>query len=190
MNTDSSPATPSPGNVASTSQITVDRPAQSGRVVSLHLHPPQSGAPFQAVQEIELVQATGIVGDNRYFGRRSGKTGTVTRRQVSLIEREQIAEHAAALGLETIPPGAARANVETLGVNLIELIGCEVEIGEAVLKFYEPRDPCAKMDAVCQGLRERMMNSRQGVMAEIVKSGRIRVGDTLRPRQSGCSGPA
>ncbi len=157
-------------------------PAPTGRVASLHLHPVESGAPFQTVETIELVAATGIVGDNRYFGKLSRTTGTITRRQVSLIEREQIAEHAVSLGLETISPGAVRANIETFGVNLIELIGHEVEIGDAILKFYEPRDPCDKMDAICQGLRERMMNSRQGVMAEIVKSGKIRIGDSVRLR--------
>ena len=144
----------------------------------------ESGSPFLAVEVIELVAGTGIAGDNRYFGRVSSKTGQITRRQVSLIEREQIAEHAVSLGLETIPPGAVRANIETFGINLIKLIGCAVEIGGAILKFYEPRDPCDKMDAICQGLRERMMNSRQGVMAEIVKSGKISVGDAVRPRIS------
>jgi len=40
------------------------------------------------------------------------------------------------------------------------------------------------MDAIYQGLRERMMNNRQSIMAEIVKSGRIRVGDSVRPRSA------
>ncbi len=160
-------------------------PATSGRVASLHLHPPEPGAPFQNVEAIELVTNTGIIGDNRYYGRISSKTGANTRRQVSLMEREQIAEHAASLGLETILPGAVRANIETFGIDLIKLIGQEVEIGDAILRFYEPRDPCNKMDAICQGLRELMLNNRQGVMAEILKSGKISVGDSVRARDAG-----
>jgi hypothetical protein len=39
------------------------------------------------------------------------------------------------------------------------------------------------MDAICQGLRERMMNSRQGVLAEVRRSGRIRVGDRICVRK-------
>ena len=97
-----------------------------------------------------------------------------------MIEREQIAEHAAALGMSSIPPGAVRSNIETTGLNLIALLGRDIELGEAILRLYAPRDPCAKMDALCQGLRERMMNSRQGVLAEVVHSGRIRVGDPIR----------
>ena len=157
-------------------------PAPLGTVASLHLHPAQPGTPLSAVQSIELVEAKGIVGDTRYFGRLSGSTGQPTRRQVSLIEREQIAEHSRALGLGGIPPGAVRSNIETTGVNLLTLLGHEIQIGSAVLRVHSPRDPCAKMDAICQGLRERMMGQRQGVLAEVVGSGTIRAGDSIRVR--------
>jgi MOSC domain-containing protein YiiM len=157
-------------------------PALSGRVASLHLHPPEPGNPLQAVEAVELVGGKGIHSDTRYFGRLSSHTGEPTRRQVTLIEREQIAEHAAALGLPSIPPGAVRSNIETTGINLIALLGREVEIGTAVLFLHSPRDPCAKMDAICQGLRARMMHSRQGVLAEVLRSGTIRVGDAISPR--------
>jgi len=156
-------------------------PALPGRVASLHLHPTEPGAPLQSVEAIELIESKGILGEPRYFGRVSRDTGTPSRRQVTLIEREQIAEHAAALGLDSIPSGAVRSNIETVGINLISLVGQEVEIGEALLFVYAPRDPCAKMDAVCQGLRQRMMNSRQGVLAEVRRSGKVRTGDPIRP---------
>ena len=156
--------------------------APPGRVASLHLHPPEPGAPLHAVEAIEVAEAKGIVDEPRYFGRRSRDTGQPSRRQVSLIEREQIAEHAAALGLQSIPPGAVRSNIEALGLNLVALVGREIEIGDAVLFLYAPRDPCAKMDAICQGLRELMMNNRQGVLAEIRRPGKIRVGDFVRVR--------
>ena len=157
-------------------------PALSGRVVSLHLHPAEPGAPLQAVELVEVVEGKGIYGDPRYFGRVSSQTGQPSRRQVSLIEREQIAEHAATLGVASISPGAVRAQVETEGINLVELVGREIEIGEAVLFFFAPRTPCSKMDAVCQGLRQLMMNNRQGVVAEVLRSGKIRPGDLIRPR--------
>ena len=159
-------------------------PAPLGHVVSLHLHPPESGAPLQAVESVELVASKGIAGDTRYFGRLSRDTGQPTRRQVTLIEREQIAEHAVALGLTSIAPGAVRSNIETSGINLIALLGRQIEIGEAVLRLYAPRDPCAKMDAISQGLRERMMNQRQGVLAEVLRSGTIRAGDRIVMRDA------
>lgn len=161
-----------------------------GRVASLHLHPPTPGAPLLPIDCVELVEAKGIQGDSRYFGRLSRDTGNPARRQVSLIEREQIAEHAIALGLEGIPPGAVRSNVETTGIDLVSFLGQEVKIGEAVLFLHAPRDPCQKMDAICQGLRERMLNNRQGVLAEVRCSGSVRVGDEIRVIQPSSVTPA
>jgi MOSC domain-containing protein YiiM len=154
---------------------TMDHP----RVASLHLHPIESGQPLSSVEEIEIVAGKGIRDEPRYFGKLSRHTGKPSRRQVSLMEREQISEHAATLGLQTIAPGAVRANIETLGINLVDLIGRQVQIGDAILFFYEPRKPCQQMDDLCQGLRALMENNRQGVMAEAVRSGRIRVGDRI-----------
>ncbi|HWX21969.1 MAG TPA: MOSC domain-containing protein [Candidatus Binatia bacterium] len=160
-------------------------PALRGRVASLHLHPATPGASFQNVEVIEVIEAKGILNDNRYFARLSRDSGKPSRRQVSLIEREQLAEHAAVLGLPAIVPGAVRSNIETSGVNLVGLVGREIEIGQAVLFLYAPRDPCEKMDAICRGLREQMMSHRQGVLAEVRRSGTIRVGDPIRVRQEG-----
>ena len=154
----------------------------AGRVASIHLHPQQPGTPLLSAQAVELVKDKGIQGEPRYFGRLSSSTGKPSLRQVTLIEREQIAEHAATLGLPSIPPGAVRANIETTDIDLVALLGREVEIGEAVLLLYEPRDPCAKMDAICQGLRELMMDNKQGVLAQVVRSGKIQVGDRIVAR--------
>ncbi len=69
------------------------------------------------MDRVEAIENKGILGEPRYFGRLSSTDGQPTRRQISLIEREQLAEHAASLGLETISPGAVRSNVETEGVS-------------------------------------------------------------------------
>lgn len=130
------------------------------------------------VASLDLVEQKGIAGNGRYFDRK-GRDGQPTRRQVTLIEREQIAEHTAALGLETISPGAVRSNIETEGIELVALIGRRVEIGTAVLELAAPRDPCEKMDAICQGLRDLMAPQKQGVLARVLRSGTVRVGDPI-----------
>src|SRR5439155_7043370 len=93
--------------------------SSSGRVASLHLHPREPGEPLSSVQAVEVVQGKGVLDNPRYFGRTSKSTGQPSRRQVSLIERQQIAEHAATLGLKSIPPGAVRSNIETSGIDLV-----------------------------------------------------------------------
>lgn len=134
---------------------------------------------MRPVQEFEAVEQRGIRGNPRKFGVISRSTGLQSKRQVSLMEREQIAEHAAALGLETIAPGDVRANIETTGINLVALVGHEVQVGEAILYFYEARTPCEQMDRICDGLRDLMEDEKQGVLAQVVRTGIIRVGDSV-----------
>jgi MOSC domain-containing protein YiiM len=61
--------------------------------------------------------------------------------------------------------------------------GREVEMGEAVLLSYETRQPRREMDRMAPGLQARMSQGRQGVLAEVIRSGRIRAGNAIRPVQ-------
>src|SRR5260370_13777508 len=78
--------------------------ALSGRVMSLHLHPTEPGAALQTVEKIEVVEQKGIAGEPRYFGRVYRESGHPHKRQVTLIERKQLQQHAAARGVQAIPP--------------------------------------------------------------------------------------
>jgi MOSC domain-containing protein YiiM len=151
-----------------------------GTVASIHLHPKESGQPLSGVESVEAVADQGLVGDLRKFGR-FGSDGKPGKRQVTLIAREEIAGHAAALGLMAIAPGRVRSNIETTGLDLMSLVGRQVRVGTAILLFVEGRTPCEQMDEICQGLRERMKDDRQGVLAKVVQSGTIRVGDCIEP---------
>ena len=153
----------------------------SGKVASLHIHPAEPGAPLSSVDSFEVVVNKGIKGNGRMFNRTSKRTGKPTKRQVSLIECEQLAEHAFALGHHGFSPGVARSNIETKGICLIDLIDQRVKVGKSILFFFELRTPCQKMDDLTPGLRERMENGRQGVMAQVLKSGTIRLGDEVTP---------
>jgi MOSC domain-containing protein YiiM len=149
-------------------------------VVSLHIHGDESGGPMATCDTLHLVAGLGIEEDRRYFAKKSRMTGQPRRRQVTLIDRETIAEHAATLGLPALAPGRVKSNIETLGVPLIDWLGRDVCVGTAVVRFYEPRTPCRQMDAICTGLRALMENNRQGVIAEVLQSGVVRVGDVVR----------
>lgn len=133
------------------------------------------------VAQLHLIAGKGIQEDKRYFARKSRSTGQPSRRQVTLIERETIASHAAAFDVDVFRPGEVRSNIETTGIDLLSLIGREVQVGEAIIHFFEPRTPCAKMDALIPGLRAAMENGRQGVLAFVVQSGSVAVGDGIRP---------
>src|SRR5688572_21413046 len=128
--------------------------------------------------EIDLQAEMGIVQDKRYFGRRSSN-GTPAKRQVTLIEREQISEHAAALGHGDFPAGVVRSNIETEGINLVPLAGKQIQIGAAILLVGAPRDPCEKMDRIAPGLRDLMDHGKQGVLAQVLVSGKVQLGDPI-----------
>ena len=100
---------------------------------------------------------------------------------MTLIEREMIASHSAAFDVDVFRPGEVRSNIETTGIDLLSLVGRDVQLGEAIIHFYEPRTPCAKMDALIPGLRAAMEDGRQGVLAFVVTSGTVAVGDFIRP---------
>jgi len=152
-----------------------------GRVASLHMHPPVAGEPMLPADSIAVETDAGIVGNTRYWKRQSRSTDQPTQRQVTLIEREQIEEHASALGLPGIAAGRVRSNIETEGINLVPLAGRDIRVGGAVLHIAAPRDPCHKMDEIAPGLRERMTNDKQGVLAVVVQSGTIKNGDAIQP---------
>lgn len=133
-------------------------------------------------EEFNLVTDKGIREDKRYFGRRN-REGMPSKRQVTIIEREVLREHAGVLGIADLEPGEARSNIEVSGIDLVSLMGRDVQVGEAIVRFVEPRTPCYKMDALAQGLRALMENGRQGVIAIVVKDGRVRPGDSIAPVQ-------
>jgi MOSC domain-containing protein YiiM len=150
-------------------------------VVSIHVHPMKSGGEMVPVPEIDVEVEMGIVQDKRYYGRRSS-AGAPSKRQMTLIEREQIAEHAVTLGAGDFAPGVVRSNIETEGIELVPLAGKEIQMGTAVLRIGSPRDPCEKMDRIAMGLRDLMEDGKQGVLAEVVVSGKIRIGDAITVR--------
>ena len=151
-----------------------------GRVASLHIHPSKAGEPMLSVDSMAIETNAGIVGNTRYWQRQSPSTGKPTHRQISLIEREQIEKHANSLGLPCIEAGLGRSNIETEGIDLVTLVNRKISIGETILYIAATRDPCHKMDKITLGLREIMMDKKQGVLARVVQSGHIRIGDAIQ----------
>ena len=171
--------------ISSNANARPDLSAHEGVVASMHVHPPVAGTPLLRLEMLELVEGKGIRQDTRYFNRKSRSTGEPSKRQVTIIARELIHQHSMELGIPSLEAGVVRANIETTGISLEKWIGCEVEMGQARLLIHDYRTPCPKMDAIHPGLQENMKNGRQGVLAQVVKSGVVRVGDPIRK----CNGP-
>ena len=143
------------------------RPQRMGRVVS--------------VREVRAVENAGLQGDH-YGGGATGK------RHVTLIQHEHLAVVAKLLALRVsegtpvpIDPALVRRNIVVSGINLLALKNREFRLGETVLAFTEPCQPCSAMEELLGRGGLNAMRGHGGICARIVEPGWIRVGDNLEP---------
>ena len=180
---------------ANDAKVVTSGPVVIAHVASLHVHPKNKGGPVKggamtSVLEMELVEGKGIKGNERYFDRKTSK-GAPSPRQVSLIDRSLIKHHEEQVDNKgCLPPGAIRSNIETtlVGKNqettppcpYIPLLNRQLQIGNsAIIELTLARTPCWEMDVLSQGLQQSMKGETQGVLAKVVKSGTIKIGDPI-----------
>ncbi|HVE36437.1 MAG TPA: MOSC domain-containing protein [Gemmatimonadaceae bacterium] len=141
--------------------------ASSGRVEAMWLKRSHRG-PMDAVREIHVTSATGIVGG----------VDRSRRRQITLIEQEVWERLMRELGGDA-DPSARRANLMLTGIRLANTRGRVLRVGEARLAIGGELTPCERMDEVLPGLRAAMRPDwRGGVFAQVLGDATIRVGDT------------
>ena len=95
------------------------------------------------------------------------------KREVLFVSKE----HLDSVGVE---PGAIRENLTVEGADVQEWpIGQRVRVGdEAVFEITMVCDPCARMDALRQGLRAEL-EGKHGMLARVVEPGEVAVGDPV-----------
>lgn len=124
---------------------------------------------MQAVDDVEAVAGSGLVGD-RHFGR---------ARQITLVCTGELEEAAFELGLTAIPPGATRRNLTIDLPALPREHGTRITIGTVELSVWRECTPCDVMEAsVATGARGAL-RERAGVSATVERGGTIRVGDPV-----------
>jgi MOSC domain-containing protein YiiM len=119
-----------------------------------------------AVGEVE-VGARGMVGD------RYADAGDIT-----LIEAEELEAFTAETGIE-LTHEESRRQVLTRGVRLNELVGKRFKVGDVECVGRELCEPCNHLQSLTRGGVLRGMVHRAGLNADVVKPGRIAVGDAV-----------
>jgi MOSC domain-containing protein YiiM len=85
-------------------------------------------------------------------------------------------EHLRTVGVE---PGAIRENLTVAGDDVHRWpVGQRVAVGEAEFEITMVCDPCQRMDDLRDGLRAEL-EGRRGMLARVVKSGQVAVGDEV-----------
>jgi MOSC domain-containing protein YiiM len=145
------------------------------------------------VRTIRLVAGLGVEGDAHYgdkvqhifHARRNPDAPNL--RQVHLIHEELFDE--LRTGGFQVRPGDIGENVTTRGLDLLALpTGTLMQLGkEAVVEVTGLRNPCRQIDALAKGLTAAVLGRdphgqlvrKAGVMAVVVKSGEVALGDVI-----------
>jgi MOSC domain-containing protein YiiM len=139
---------------------------------------PSKGAALLSVTQVEAIPGQGLAGDRRATGK-----PTEPLNQVTLIEVESLVAAARDYELE-IDPLLTRRNLVTEGVPLNHLVGIEFQVGPIVLRGIELCEPCGYLEkCTFPGIKKALLH-RGGLRAEIVRGGKIQVGDAIRLAKS------
>lgn len=149
----------------------MSRQPQLGEVVYISIRP-EIRKPPQEVHEVFADMNHGLEGDH-YSGGPGGK------RQVTLINQEHIMAIASFAGEEKLDPGLLRRNIVVRGINLLSLKDKDFRVGEAVLHMTGLCHPCSRMEENLGEGGYNAVRGHGGITATIVKSGYIRVGDSV-----------
>ena len=133
----------------------------------------KNNQPIKEVNSIEVLANKGIVGD-RHFNDFNDPYN-----QLSLIESENIDEYNIKFGLN-IPYINFRRNIITKGIQLNDLIGKKLQIGNVELEGVELCRPCRHLTEMLNQkniLKEFMRKG--GLRCKILSSSKISIGDKI-----------
>ena len=136
-----------------------------GLVEAIHISPENERLP-EAVEAVE-VTADGVRGD-RYFGARN----------LTLIEAEALEGLLEDTGIE-LSAAESRRQVLTRGVRLNDLVGKRFSVGEVECVGEEWCEPCNHLQGLTRPGVVRGLVHRAGLRADILRGGRIAVGDKV-----------
>ena len=124
-------------------------------------------------EKIEVVASKGIIGD-RYF-----HDFNVDRKQITLIESENIDYYNKTFNTN-FNYLDFRRNIVTKGIELNNLVGKNIVIGDVKLKVTDLCRPCKNLqDRLGQNNIIKEFLRRGGLRCEILTSGVINVGDKI-----------
>ena len=126
------------------------------------------------VNQAYLEKGKGIVND-RYYGNFKEK-----KEQVTLINLEEINNFNKKVR-QNIEPKDFRRNIIVSGINLNRLINKKIKINEVILKIHEVCQPCKYLqEKLSIPSLVKMLVNKSGVRAEILNSGSLSIGDTIK----------
>ncbi|WP_254439278.1 MOSC domain-containing protein [Ruegeria arenilitoris] len=125
---------------------------------------------------METVDVAGISADGL-----DGDRSRAGKRAVTLIQREHLKAIGSYLGQGPVSPETLRRNLVVSGINLTALKGRKVQVGEAILRFTVICAPCSRMEEALGKGGYSAVRGHGGWCAEVVRPGRVALGDLVQP---------
>jgi MOSC domain-containing protein YiiM len=127
-------------------------------------------APMQERQQVDVTVEQGIVDDYRGAG----------LRQVTFLSLQQWRETLQELGVE-LPWHTRRANLLIEGIDLPEVVGQQLQIGDCLFTIYGETEPCQRMEELQRGLQYALKpDLRAGVWGKVVRGGSLQLGQCVQ----------
>src|SRR4051812_13223729 len=127
-----------------------------------------------------LVAGAGMDGDRYALGGGTWAQYPDLEKQLTLIDRDDVAAVAAEVGVD-LSPGDTRRNLVTAGVGLPALVGRWFAIGDALLFGMKLCPPCTHLERLTGTRLVKAMAQRGGINAAVFVGAEIAPGAVVRP---------
>jgi MOSC domain-containing protein YiiM len=138
-----------------------------------------AAAPMRRVPTGLLVAGVGLDGDRYALGGGTWAQYPDLEKQLTLIDRDDVAAVSAEVGVE-LTPGDTRRNLVTEAVDLPALVGRWFAVGDALLFGMKRCPPCAHLERLTGAKLVKAMLYRGGINAAVFGDAEIAEGAVVR----------
>ena len=136
--------------------------------------------PMRRVDAVEAVAGLGLAGDRYALGGGTWAQYPNLEKQVTLIDRDDVAAVAAETASD-LTAGDTRRNLVTTGIDLPDLVGHWFAVGDALLFGMKRCPPCTHLERLTGVRLVKAMVHRGGINAAVFAGGPIAEGAVVRP---------
>jgi MOSC domain-containing protein YiiM len=141
---------------------------------------PSAAAPMERQPSARLVPGAGIEGDRYALGGGTWAQYPDLEKQLTLIDRDDVAAVAAEVGA-SFTTADTRRNLVTSGADLPSLVGRWFAVGDALLFGVKRCPPCTHLERLTGARLVKAMVHRGGINAAVFASAPIAEGAVVRP---------
>jgi MOSC domain-containing protein YiiM len=141
---------------------------------------PAAASSMQRLHRATLLPGRGLAGDRYALGGGTWARYPDLEKQLTLVDREDVAAVAREAGA-ALAPGDTRRNLVTTGIDLPALVGRWFAVGDALLFGAKRCPPCAHLERLTGVRLVKAMARRGGINAAVFGGAEIEPGARVRP---------